>query len=268
MISSQTPALPRRSATDSERGPLVLDLEKTMSETELNNTYTITNRLNAPGFSVTNQNESSGSPDLSEFRDLLALMMIGMGANSGELSGGSSGLNMNSILAPLMLSLVEKIMAQQVEEQSSASAGLQRAEALAGEKIWQTPEETLKGDGKIPYGMPIKGRLTQASRSGHVALDLAAPVGTPVKATMSGRVVYAGWNNQGYGNLVIVENGKYRTYYAHLSKIPVQVGQMVQAGATIALSGNTGNSTGPHLHYEVRVNGRQMDPAGYIGRKL
>ena len=77
-------------------------------------------------------------------------------------------------------------------------------------------------------------------------------------------MVYAGWNNQGYGNLVIVENGPYKTYYAHLSEIPVQVGQTVQAGQVIAYSGNTGNSTGPHLHYEVRVNGQRVDPSPYL----
>jgi murein DD-endopeptidase MepM/ murein hydrolase activator NlpD len=77
---------------------------------------------------------------------------------------------------------------------------------------------------------------------------------------MDGKVVHAGWNNQGYGNLVIVENGAYRTYYAHLSSIPVSVGDTVRAGTTIGLSGNTGNSTGPHLHYEIRKNNVPVDP--------
>jgi len=81
-----------------------------------------------------------------------------------------------------------------------------------------------------------------------------------VKSTMAGKVVYAGWNDEGYGNLVIVENGPYRTYYAHLSSIPVQVGDQVSAGSTIGLSGNTGNSTGPHLHYEIRYNMQCIDP--------
>jgi murein DD-endopeptidase MepM/ murein hydrolase activator NlpD len=72
--------------------------------------------------------------------------------------------------------------------------------------------------------------------------------------------VYAGWNTQGYGNLVIVENGAYKTYYAHLSSIPVDVGDSVNAGSTIGISGNTGNSTGPHLHYEIRKNGTAINP--------
>jgi murein DD-endopeptidase MepM/ murein hydrolase activator NlpD len=77
---------------------------------------------------------------------------------------------------------------------------------------------------------------------------------------MNGKVISAGWNNQGYGNLVIVENGSYRTYYAHLSSIPVSAGDVVTAGTTIGLSGNTGNSTGPHLHYEIRKDNVPINP--------
>ena len=170
-------------------------------------------------------------------------------------------------MAPLMLGLLEKMLSEQVESGQAQENGQEQARAAPAAEV-QGPWEGLSGSGKVPHGMPIKGYLTQASRSGHVALDFGAPVGTAVKATMDGKVVYAGWNNEGYGNLVIVDNGKYRTYYAHLSKIPVKVGQKVRAGETIALSGNTGNSTGPHLHYEVRVDGRQVNPAEYIDKKL
>jgi murein DD-endopeptidase MepM/ murein hydrolase activator NlpD len=93
-----------------------------------------------------------------------------------------------------------------------------------------------------------------------MAFDIAVPVGTPIKTTMDGTVIHAGWNDQGYGNLVIVENGPYRTYYAHLSSIPVSVGDQVSAGSIIGLSGNTGHSTGPHLHYEIRKNKVPIDP--------
>jgi murein DD-endopeptidase MepM/ murein hydrolase activator NlpD len=93
-----------------------------------------------------------------------------------------------------------------------------------------------------------------------MAFDIAVPVGTPVKTTMDGKVVHAGWNDQGYGNLVIVENGSYRTYYAHLSSIPVAVGDQVEAGTIVGLSGNTGHSTGPHLHYEIRKDRVAIDP--------
>jgi murein DD-endopeptidase MepM/ murein hydrolase activator NlpD len=149
-----------------------------------------------------------------------------------------------------MLNLVEQLLARQVGEETGPGVG----------------EETALGQAyssQVPAGMPIAGRLTQSFHAGHRALDFGAPVGTPVQATMGGKVVHAGWNNQGYGNLVIIENGPYRTYFAHLSQIPVELGQTVQAGATIGLSGNTGNSTGPHLHYEIRVNGQSVDPRNF-----
>ncbi len=111
-----------------------------------------------------------------------------------------------------------------------------------------------------PHGEPAHGPLTQGYSSHHNGLDIGVVIGTPIHSTMAGKVVYAGWNTIGYGNLVIVQNGDYQTYYAHLSKIPVSVGQTVQAGDTIGLSGSTGNSTGPHLHYEIRYKGKNVDP--------
>lgn len=105
--------------------------------------------------------------------------------------------------------------------------------------------------------------MTQGYHPGHNGLDFGVVVGTPVHSTLSGKVTYAGWNNQGYGNLVIVDNGTYKTYYAHLSKIPVSVGQTIQKGEVVGLSGNTGNSTGPHLHYEVRKNNVPIDPGTF-----
>lgn len=121
------------------------------------------------------------------------------------------------------------------------------------------PASLSEGSGQ-PTGLPVSGRMSQDYHDSHHGIDLAVPVGTPVRSTMAGRVAYSGWNNEGYGNLVIVENGAYRTYYAHLSSLPVQVGQTVSAGDLIGLSGNTGNSTGPHVHYEVRVNGQPVRP--------
>jgi len=128
---------------------------------------------------------------------------------------------------------------------------------MLGEQMLEEPVSLT------PAGAPLQGHLTQAYGGRHNGLDFGIPVGTQVHATMDGRVVHAGWNDQGYGNLVIVENGGYRTYYAHLSEIPVQVGQTIRAGSVIGLSGNTGNSTGPHLHYEVRQNGQPIDPTSF-----
>ena len=129
--------------------------------------------------------------------------------------------------------------------------------------------EEITGEGnnisqKTPNGNPVNGIVTQSSHEGHEAIDFGVPVGTGVRTTMSGKVVYAGWNSEGYGNLVIVENGPYKTYYAHLSSVPVSIGQKVKEGEVIGLSGNTGNSTGPHLHYEIRKNGDQIDPITFM----
>lgn len=117
-----------------------------------------------------------------------------------------------------------------------------------------------------PQGSPVNSVLTQTSREGHIALDFGVPVGTSIKSTMDGKVTFAGWNAEGYGNLVIVENGEYQTYYAHLSEIPVTVGQYVSSSEIIGISGNTGNSTGPHLHYEVRKNGVAIDPRATLSQ--
>ncbi|KKZ69560.1 peptidase [Streptomyces platensis subsp. clarensis] len=106
----------------------------------------------------------------------------------------------------------------------------------------------------------------------HSGQDFAVPVGTPVKAAAAGTVVKAGPNGGGdgpaYGNAIVVKhaNGTY-SQYAHLSKIQVNVGQSVAAGQRIALSGNTGNSSGPHLHFEIRTTpnyGSAVNPAAFL----
>ena len=91
----------------------------------------------------------------------------------------------------------------------------------------------------------------------HRAIDLAANEGTSVMASISGKIAYADWVNTGYGDVVVLEtprenSGFFRTIYAHLSEFKVEAGQCVNQGEVIALSGNTGNSSGPHLHFEIR----------------
>ena len=98
----------------------------------------------------------------------------------------------------------------------------------------------------------------------HEGIDLEAQVGTPVHATGDGTVIYVG-RRGGYGNVVEIDNGfGYSTLFGHLSKFLVKDGQKVQRGQVIALSGDTGLSTGPHLHYEVRKNGVHLDPTGFF----
>lgn len=119
-----------------------------------------------------------------------------------------------------------------------------------------------------PHIKPVNGVLTQDFHPGHIGVDTGVPVGTPVISSMDGKVVFAGWNMEGYGNLIVIENGMYKTYYAHLSNFEVKEGDTITTGNVVGLSGITGNSSGPHLHYEVRVNGNPVNPTKYYGRAV
>ncbi len=144
---------------------------------------------------------------------------------------------------------------------------------------WQAPgPRVIAGQGRYSPGF-YKGPLANAGTShfiwptprkvlsqeywaGHPAIDIPLPVGTLIIAADSGTVIYSGWDNSGYGNLIIIDHGNgYWTYYAHNSELLVQNGDGVTQGETIALSGNTGNSTGPHLDFRIRLNGSAfLDP--------
>jgi len=205
-------------------------------------------RSTLPTESASNResNSQDASIDKADFRKLLTLVLLSNMVSQGASSDRSEPFGMSNLMAPLMLSLFEQLLADQVETVEFPKSPVASSQPV-----------------DAPRGLPVKGRLTQGSHSGHIALDFGVPVGTPVKATLDGEVVYAGWNDQGYGNLVIIENGPYRVYFAHLSKIPVKIGDKVTAGMIIGYSGNTGNSTGPHLHYEVRKNGQAIDPTKF-----
>ncbi len=98
----------------------------------------------------------------------------------------------------------------------------------------------------------------------HEGIDVTAPTGTPIQSPATGSVVYAGWE-AGYGNVIELDHGfGIRTKFAHASKVLVRRGQRVERGQIIAEVGNTGLATGPHLHYEVHVNGKAVDPLRYV----
>ena len=109
------------------------------------------------------------------------------------------------------------------------------------------------------YGVSSKIRV-----STHTGLDIAATTGTPIKVVADGTVAFAAYSGS-YGYLVKVDHGNgVETWYGHTRKILVKEGQEVKAGDTIALVGSTGNSTGPHLHFEVRINGEHVNPQKYL----
>jgi len=118
--------------------------------------------------------------------------------------------------------------------------------------------------GNITSGFGYRRSPFDASREFHAGIDIAAPSGTAVHATAAGTVRMASWNG-GYGNVIFLDHGfGFVTVYAHLSRISVRVGQTVDKGQVIGLVGSTGRSTGPHLHYEVRVGGATVNPMRFF----
>jgi len=143
------------------------------------------------------------------------------------------------------------------------------------ERVLRVYESSLRSHGPVPNLWPVSGKLesgvggrrnpfTGRGYEYHEGQDIDAQYGTPVLVAASGRVTVAGWQ-RGYGNVVYVEHGNgLSTRYGHLSEIDVSIGQTVSRGQTIGLVGSTGRSTGPHLHYEVRINNQPVNPREYL----
>jgi len=114
---------------------------------------------------------------------------------------------------------------------------------------------------------PVSSRnFTQRYWYGHPGIDVGMAEGSGVFAADTGTVTFAGWNIYGYGNLIVINHGNgYETFYGHLSGINVFPGQIVYQGNVIGAVGNTGNSSGPHIHFEIRAGGNQDDPCWYVG---
>ena len=139
----------------------------------------------------------------------------------------------------------------------------------------QAFEAILKERSFIPSIWPVKGTLESgmggrrnpfggSSFEYHEGQDIEAPLGTPVSAAASGKVIIAGWQN-GYGQVVYIDHGGgLTTRYGHLSRIEAVVGQSISRGEVLGLVGSTGRSTGPHLHYEVRINNEPVNPVEYL----
>ncbi len=153
----------------------------------------------------------------------------------------------------------QTIVAEKIEEEQKQKEEEERINSLPdinGIKLAVTPI-----DGRITSRYGANSRIRKST---HTGLDIAAAKGTPIKVVAAGTVISASYDGS-YGNLVKVDHGNgVETWYAHTSKMYVKVGEQVEAGDVIAAVGSTGNSTGPHLHLEIRVNGEHVNPQDYL----
>jgi murein DD-endopeptidase MepM/ murein hydrolase activator NlpD len=121
----------------------------------------------------------------------------------------------------------------------------------AGTFVWPTTDRTISG---FTFDSGV-----------HPAVDIGGAEGNPIYATDSGVVVFAGWSSYGYGYMIVLDHGNgWQSAYAHLSAVGVSCGQSVYQGGHIGGLGNTGNSSGPHLHFELSINGAKVNPLDYI----
>jgi murein DD-endopeptidase MepM/ murein hydrolase activator NlpD len=132
-----------------------------------------------------------------------------------------------------------------------------------GRKDLTVPIPSLAIDSLLAW--PVVGPITQGFQSSHLALDIGAPYGTPVHAVDDGTIVYADWAQTGYGYTVIIDHGEgLQTWYSHLKGALLQAGDPVTRGQPLGEVGSTGRSTGPHVHFEVRLNGDRVNPIDYL----
>ena len=160
------------------------------------------------------------------------------------------------------LSARERADAEEIDSLQQVSAEL--AAKIQAAQAHSTVVRTGSGALAWPVNAPITSAFGWRWGRMHEGIDLGAAYGTPIAAAGAGTVIHAGWLG-GYGNLTVVDHGGgLSTAYGHQSQIGVSVGQHVDQGQIIGNVGSTGHSTGPHLHFEVRVNGQAVDPLGYL----
>ena len=166
-----------------------------------------------------------------------------------------------TIRPTLTVSIISSFMAAPAGKAAAGSLGLMSrslgwmASALPSEQAGESVVTSEFGYRSDPFTGETRG---------HTGIDLAVPTGTPIRAALPGTVTVSQYNSS-YGYYVIIDHGNgLSTLYGHNSRLLAQVGQTVEAGDIISLSGSTGRSTGPHLHFEVRVNGERTNPRYYL----
>ncbi|MFG2327844.1 M23 family metallopeptidase [Streptomyces sp. NBC_01723] len=207
-------------------------------------------------------------------RTRAAVMAAGLGASVALGAGVAAATGTTA-------ASTSSTTASAVEAQAAAQAKAAKAEQASAKQA--TAKKTATKKKAASWVDPVKKYKLSASfaqnggmwASKHSGQDFAVPIGTNVVATHGGTVVKAGGNGAGdgpaYGNAIVIKHGN-GTYsqYAHLSKVNVKIGQVVKTGQSIAKSGNTGNSSGPHLHFEIRTTanyGSAVDPVSFLRDK-
>ncbi len=169
--------------------------------------------------------------------------------------------------------LESKLKEQREEAAAQKDAADKLARTSVPENITDSIANNIYDDiaGNIPSGWPTTGEISSPfgwrwnGTDFHPGIDIANDTGTPLIATADGVVTAAGWNSGGYGNLVDIDHGDgFFTRYAHASEVIVHEGQYVHRGEVIAYMGSTGFSTGPHVHYEIHVQGETVNPSSYL----
>lgn len=177
--------------------------------------------------------------------------------SGGSIGGPGKGPNLQQLVRN-----VEQLRQEMKIREASLTT---LRDTIAAKKARQAAMPTIwPGSGEITSGFGYRSSPWGWSREFHSGIDIANSWGTPILATADGVVIYSGWDG-GYGNMVIIDHGNgIHTAYAHNSTIHVTVGQHVSKGGHIADMGSTGASTGPHVHYEVRLNGERVNPIDYM----
>ena len=172
---------------------------------------------------------------------------------------GAALTNLETRLAVRRASLQQLKQVLEAQQQEFAALLPNTPYALKGVSITVPSIWPARGEVSSPFGLRWNGS------DFHPGIDIANDFGTPIVATADGIVTDAGWNAGGYGNKVDIDHGNgIMTCYGHAQSIVVRPGQQVRRGQIIAYMGSTGFSTGPHVHYEVRINGEPVNPAPYL----
>ena len=210
--------------------------------------------------------------EISNVRTLHAGQKLKIPSVDGLIYKVAAGDSLNSLSVKYHVS-VEEILDANDLDSDTLSKGMELF--IPGAKLDATSLKKAMGE-LFVYPITAAWRLTSrfgprkdpftGVASSHTGIDMACPTGTPIRAAMSGTVVYAGWSNI-FGNYVIIDHGNgYQTLYGHMSKITAKKGQRVDQSTRIGLVGSTGYSTGPHLHFTVYKNNKLVDPLSLLKR--